>query len=273
MLPMSRLFWVPLNMLQALWLVVWTGILFLPAVFFGLVQPSKKIALAMARVLWAPALLAAGPARLRVEGLENVDFSKPHIFVSNHQSMLDIAVMFQALPVNLRYILKAELKKVPLIGWYSWAMGMVFVDRRDTVRAKASLARAGELIRGGASIIAFPEGTRSRDGGQILPFKKGVFVTALHAGVPVVPVSVEGAQKVLPSDGFRVRPGEVRVKVGKPIPTQGMTLEDREALLRQVRDAVIDLNLEIGGHGGDKTDAIASGRSGPALIREQARAA
>jgi len=106
-------------------------------------------------------------------------------------------------------------------------------------------------------IIAFPEGTRSRDG-RIRPFKKGIFRVALEAGVPIVPVAVEGSGKVLPADGFQPRPGRIRARIGEPIDTRAYSVESRDRLIRDVRDAIIDLHLEIGGAGGDRNDPIAA---------------
>ncbi|MCG5052520.1 MAG: 1-acyl-sn-glycerol-3-phosphate acyltransferase [Myxococcales bacterium] len=233
-----RLGYVALNLVQAAFVAVWTAFCVSAACVALLV--SRRLPLVMARHLWAPPLVRISGARLEVSGHDNVRRDEPQIFVSNHQSMLDIALVFQAIPVNLRFVLKKELAYVPFIGLFAWATGMIFVDRKNRRAAVASLERVGRLVRAGRTIIAFPEGTRSRGQG-ILPFKKGVFVSAVAAQVPVVPVAIEGADRVLPSDGFRVRPSVVRVKIGTPIPTQGLSQPDAEHLMRQAREAVTSL--------------------------------
>lgn len=247
--------WRIVNFLQALFLMSWTALMISTALAAFALTWSSRIPLAMARHAWAPPLLRAAGARLRVTGTEHLDGVKACIFVSNHQSMIDIAVVFAAVPVNLRFVAKKILAYVPFLGWYMWAMGMVFVDRSKRAQAIDSLKKAGALIRAGAHVIAFPEGTRSRDG-RILPFKKGIFMLALEAGVPIVPMAIDGAIKVLPSDGFRVRPGEIRVALGAPIETAGLTADDRDVLIKRVHDAVIDLHRSIGGAGGDKDHAV-----------------
>jgi len=233
----------------AAWCVFWITVALPVAII------SSETALAMARRLWSRPLFWVSGARLQREPLPDVDWSRPHIFVMNHQSNLDIPVAFAALPSNLRFVAKHSLLYVPFLGWYMWITGMIFVNRSHRARAVASLRRAGERIRAGANILAFPEGTRSRDG-KIHPFKKGPFALALEAQVPVVPVAIEGSGAVQPAQGWWVHPGVIRVKVGRPIPTAGRSPDDRDALAREVRDAIIQLHREIGGQGGD---AIAIG--------------
>lgn len=244
---MSILFPI-LNLLQALFLVVWSVLWISIAILATLVTFNRDLALVLARRTWAPALLKGTGAKVRVHPLPVVDWSKPHIFVMNHQSMLDIPCAFAFIPANLRFVAKHTLKYVPFLGWYMWLTKMVFVNRSDRSQALASLASAGEQIRSGASILAYPEGTRSADG-SILPFKKGVFLLAIEAQVPIVPVAIEGSQRVLPPRGFRVRPEDVELKIGEPIPTAGRRQEDRDALVAEVREALCRLHREIGGKG------------------------
>lgn len=244
----ERIRWALINVAQAvflgLWSVVWMTIAILTCIFTG----SAKTSLILARTRWAPGLLWAGSARLDVRGLERVDFSKPHVFVVNHQSMLDIPVLFAALPVNLHFIAKKELFSVPFLGWYMTVSGMVPIDRRNTAEAIQVLKKSGAKIAAGANVIAFSEGTRSRTG-AIAPFKRGAFMLAIQAQVPVVPVAIEGARDVLPSDGFSVRPGVIRVEVGEPISTVGMTEDDRLALTQRAHDEVVRMNVALGGKG------------------------
>lgn len=238
-----------LNVLQMLFLALWSVFWISLAGLAILVTLNGNTALMFARRFWAPIHWRITGSRMLVEPLPDLDWSQPHIFLMNHQSALDIPCAFAALPVNIRFIAKHVLKYVPFLGWYMAATGMIFINRSNHQEALRSLARAGERIRAGSNILAFPEGTRSRDG-RILPFKKGAFMLAIEAQVPIVPVAIEGSQKVLPSGSLRMRRHPIRVKVGAPIPTKGLTPADRDALMQQVRSAIIQMNLELGGPGG-----------------------
>jgi 1-acyl-sn-glycerol-3-phosphate acyltransferase len=255
-----------INVLQALFLLLWSVFwITLSGVVMVLTLDGNK-PLMMARRFWAPMHWRISGSRMFVEALPDIDWSRPHIFLMNHQSALDIPCAFAALPVNIRFIAKHVLKYVPFLGWYMAMTGMIFINRSNSREAVRSLARAGERIRAGANILAFPEGTRSRDG-RILPFKKGAFVLALEAQVPIVPVAIEGSIKVLPSDGIWLRRHPIRVKVGHPIETQGRPRSDRDALLREVRDALIQLHLDIGGAGGHPDAFAEPGHEGPGIRR------
>jgi 1-acyl-sn-glycerol-3-phosphate acyltransferase len=258
-----------LNILQALFLAFWSVLWISLALLVTLVTGNGERALAMARRFWAPALIWAARVKLEVEPFPQLDWEKPHIFVLNHESMLDIACAFAALPVNLRFVAKHSLAKVPFLGWYMRMTGMIFVNRSDRSQAVASLKRAGERIRAGANILAFPEGTRSKDG-RILPFKKGPFVVAVEAGVPIIPVAISGSGRALPSGGFNLVGGVVRMKVGQPISTADRGREGRDGLLIEVREAILGLHREIGGLGSDLEAIAEVGKEGSAAPIRQA---
>lgn len=205
-------------MVQLAWTMAWTvACITVALVVFALSGGRRRVPLRMASWLWARGLLAfAGP--LDVEGTGRVDWSKPYVLVANHQSVIDIAVLFRAVPVPLHFLLKQEMSKVPFVGWYARACGMLFIER-DNPRAGPRLRReAAALLRAGHTLCLFPEGTRSRSG-AVAPFKGGAFQAAIDAGVEVLPVAIEGAGAVLPADGFRARPGVIRVRFGTPLST------------------------------------------------------
>lgn len=233
------------------WSVVWMTL----AIVVSLVTMNSEIALAMARRIWSPGILRMARARVLLESLPEIDWTQPHIYVMNHQSTMDIPVAFAVLPANLRFVAKHTLRQVPFLGWYMRMTGMIFINRSSRERAVDSMRRAGALIRAGASILAFPEGTRSRDG-KIHALKKGVFVLALEAQVPIVPVAIEGSGEILSAGGWSFRPGTIRVKAGQPIPTAGRGADQRDALIREGFQAMVQLHTEIGGRGG-AGDAIA----------------
>jgi 1-acyl-sn-glycerol-3-phosphate acyltransferase len=241
---MSRLAWALFNALQLLFTLLWTAGWICLALLVRVFTGGRHWPLRMASRCWAPGLLRGAGARLEVHGRERIDWSRPHVFVANHQSMIDICALFRALPVPVRFVLKQELARVPFVGWYARAMGMVFIERASARSSARRLHGAVDIVRGGASVCAFPEGTRSRDG-RVAPFKGGAFQLAIEAGVSVVPVAIGGSGAVLPSAGFRVRPGAIVLRLGDPMPTHGLTLHDRNALAQQARAAVVAL-LEEG---------------------------
>ena len=236
---LSTLLWLPVNLAQvvftALWSAFWISIALAVSALRG-----PRPALALARRAWAPGLLAAAGARLVVTGAEQVDFGRAHFFVANHQSWLDVPALFRALPVPLHFLAKRELARVPFLGGYIRAMGMVFVEREALRAARQSVGAAGVLLVSGRSVLSFPEGTRSR-AGALGPFKSGGFGAALEAGVSVVPVAVVGTGRVLPRDGFRVRPGRIEVRIGAPIEVAPFAPHDRAGLARSAEAAVARL--------------------------------
>lgn len=237
---MRNLLWGLANFLQLVVLVVWTAGLIVVAFLIYLFTGSRRRSLAVAKRIWAPSVLGLLGARLEVQGLDRFDFSQAHLVVANHESLVDIPVLFAALPTRLRFLTKEELKKIPLLGWYATAMGMVYIDRHDAERAARSIDRVAELLDESESLVAFPEGTRSRTG-EVQPFKTGAFVAAIKAGVPVIPVAISGAARVLPPDGLRFRPGEIRVSIGNPISTKSSGLEERRRLADEVRREIVEL--------------------------------
>ena len=247
--------------------ITWTTVLFPVTILVSLFTLNISNSLFVVRRIWSPVLLWAGGAQYTVRGLEKADFTKPAIYVCNHQSTLDIPALFAALPVNLRFVAKEQLKYVPVLGWYMSMAKFVFVDRSNHKKAVRSLELAAQRIRGGISIGMFAEGTRSDDR-SVMPFKKGPFAVAMKAGVPVVPVVIEGSGNLMPKNSWNITPGPVTVMLGEPIDPKQFG-DDREALMKAVRDRIIDLSLELGGKGGNKNTVVAmKGREG--VPRDQA---
>ena len=235
---LRRVAWLAFNALQLAFTLAWTAGWICLALLVRLVR-DERLPLRMASRLWAPGLLHGAGARLQVEGLGNVDWSQPLVLVANHQSIIDVCALFRAVPTPLRFVLKQEMTRVPFVGWYARRMGMVFIERGSARSSARRLHAAVDLLRGGASVCAFPEGTRSR--GRVGPFKGGAFQLAIEAGVRVVPVAIEGSGGVLPAAGFRVRPGRIVVRLGEPLATQGLVPHERNVLAGQAREAVIAL--------------------------------
>jgi 1-acyl-sn-glycerol-3-phosphate acyltransferase len=204
------------------------------AVILHRVLPWKNVAWAFAR-LSARNLARLCGVRVHVHGLEHLQGPGPYIFAPNHQSNFDIAALLGYLPGQNRFIAKKELFAEPVLGTVLRTMGMIPVDRDNPLEAIDLLNKAAA---GGSSLIIFPEGTRSRDG-QLLPFKKGPFIAAIHLKLPIVPVVCSGTSAVMPKGGYlSIVPGDVDVFIEPPIATDGLGYDDRTALRDRVRTVI-----------------------------------
>lgn len=172
---------------------------------------------------------------LVVTGLDQLDLSKPYLFMSNHQSLYDIPILFAALKGRLRMVAKKELFSVPIWGPALQVSEFISIDRKDRYKAVQSLKEAARIMQSGINVWMAPEGTRSRDG-KLLPFKKGGFMLALETGAQIVPVAIRGAGAVIPPKSFRLSLGHrVEVEFGQPIDASAYGVANRDALMRDVR--------------------------------------
>ena len=187
--------------------------------------------------------------RYRVIGRENLP-REAAVFCANHESNVDPPALFLALHPRLHVLYKAELHKFPVMGNVFDVGGFVPIDRGDRTKWMASINRGAESLKAGNSFLIFPEGTRSRSG-ELLPFKKGGFLMAVQAQVPIVPVAIHGGRMSMQKGSPIVRPVTLTVRIGTPIPTAGLAASDRDALIRRVRDDVQRL-LDMNRHGDAK---------------------
>lgn len=230
---------------------VWTTVIFPCTVAAMVLTLNRSASIWVVRKWWAPVLLWAGGAKLHVKGTEHLRPNQPYIFVSNHQSTIDIPVLFMALPINCRFVAKKVLRYVPFLGWYMWLSRFVFIDRSNRRSAMRSLEVAAKEIQSGVSIIVFPEGTRSEDR-RVLPFKTGSFILAERAQVPVIPVAIEGSGQLMPKNSWNITPGTIQVLLGAPVFPAAFE-GDRAAFMAAVRQRIIEQNKALGGLGAAAT--------------------
>ncbi|HEY8122828.1 MAG TPA: lysophospholipid acyltransferase family protein [Myxococcota bacterium] len=216
--------------LIALYTVLWGALATIVAPFSGeaIVWVARN---------WIGWILATCGIRVQASGLEHVAATRTAVYMSNHQSVLDIGAIVKSLPVSWRFVAKKELTYIPFFGWALALSDQIVIDRGNRRRSVESLRRAAERIRGGINVIIFPEGTRSPDG-TLQELKSGGFHLALDAQVPVIPVTVSGSRQLTPKRSLQVRSGTIKIVYGEPIPTAGLGARDREALKQRVAEAI-----------------------------------
>lgn len=235
--------WWPINVVQGIFILTWTAFCgLLGCVLRLLGVPSSAIILLLSRVVWGPLVCAVSGVSVRLHGAEYIRKAQPAIYVANHTSLYDIVALARVFPVALFFVAKIELKKVPFLGQYMMLIGHIFVDRKNKERSLASMQEAATKILQGKNVISFPEGTRSKTG-ELLLFKRGAFMIAKEGRVPIVPVAIRGAYKVLPSGRFSLRPGRISVQVGKaiePSEFEGKTVEETAAMAHERVAALLE---------------------------------
>lgn len=180
---------------------------------------------------------------LDVQGTEKIP-AGPVVYASNHSSMFDIWALSAALPGSTRFVAKQELARIPFFGNAMVKAGHVTIDRFNRGKAFEAYDRAAKTIQSGISTIVFPEGTRSRTG-ELLPFKNAPFGLAIAAQVPLVPVYVHNTFEILPKGAWRLRRKPIVIRIGEPIATVGLTLDDRDQLRERTRAAIEALRARV----------------------------
>lgn len=182
------------------------------------------------------------PMVVSVSGMETINKNTSYIIVPNHQSYYDIFVMYGWLGKYIRWVMKQELRKVPVFGFCCDKMGHIYIDRSSTQAAIDSLNNAKKTLSDGSSIIMFPEGTRSATG-ELAPFKKGAFRMAFDLGLPLLPVTIMGTKDVLPTQSLNLFPGKVKMIVHQPVDISNYSIDTIEQLMSDVR-AIIEEPLK-----------------------------
>lgn len=225
------------TMLTMISLVLGTIVFAGLAVIIGLIHPTRRGWAFVSRG-WARTLLVPAGVRLQIDGHEHVSDNIPRLFVGNHQSALDIPILFQALGGDVRFMAKESLFRIPLFGWALSVNRFISIDRTDPRSAAKQLKKAMErLRRDPVSLALFPEGTRSTDG-RLLPFRRGAIKICRRSGMAVVPFAIDGAFKVLNRTGYRVTPGTVRIVFAQPITAEEVASMTPSELHDRIRGAV-----------------------------------
>ena len=226
-----------------LWTFLFTAVMAGLAVILSFLSRNENTVHKIGR-FWAKYLLAVANIRVTVKGFSNLNLHAPYIYMANHTSNFDIPVLQACLPVSFRWLAKAELFKIPIFGYAMKRAGYISIDRSNKESAIQSLKQAATIIKNGASVIIFPEGTRSRNQ-NVQPFKKGGFVLAVDSGVPIVPVVLHGAWKIMPKNQIVIEPGHVFVEIKKPIESSDYNIETKDFLMEKVRNVILE-SLENG---------------------------
>ncbi|MCG8313924.1 MAG: 1-acyl-sn-glycerol-3-phosphate acyltransferase [Pseudomonadales bacterium] len=230
-------------------MVISTNIAALILIFYCLLGGKKLTK--VVPVLWARFNTKVTPASVTVIGRENIDFNQSYVIVANHQSQFDIFAIYGWLGIDLRWVMKQELRNIPVFGYACEVMGQIIIDRSNPKQAMKTIEQAKDKVKDGTSIMFFPEGTRSLDG-QLLPFKAGAFKFATELGLPILPVTIRGSHAILPPKTIRLQPGEIDIIVHPPIEVNSLSanhaLEPRAQrdfekkeiarLIRTSRDAI-----------------------------------
>lgn len=191
-------------------------------------------------VPWAKVILWVCGVKTQVRGKENLDPGVPRIYLSNHQSYFDIFALLACLPVQFKFVMKAELMRIPLLGPAMRRAGYIGIERDDPRKAIQGMNEAARKARDGASILVFPEGTRSVDG-QLQPFKPGGFHLALKSGCDIVPVAISGTRFIVPKGSLRIERGFVQIHIGRPLPVGGYSKREMPRLMEKARETLLTL--------------------------------
>ena len=208
---------------------------------------------------WARALVRGSGVRTTVHGVQHIERSAACVYVANHVSWYDVFTLASVLP-RWSFVAKAELRKIPIFGRGAEAVGTIFVERQNKRAALQMYEKAVIRIREGASVVVYAEGTRG-DSYALRPFKKGPFVLAIQAGVPIIPVIIHGTREVMRRGQWLVHSGEVNLHFLDPISTDGLTFADRERLVAQVWTSMADAFASLYGVESNRRNVIGTEES------------
>jgi 1-acyl-sn-glycerol-3-phosphate acyltransferase len=228
----SYLIFVPL-------VFIYTGVFGAVSLVTGIFDRSGRAQHQLAR-LWSKLILWTIGAPVQTTGLEKIDTSKPHLYIFNHLSAVDIPLIYSQLPFPFRIMAKKELFRYPFLGWHLRLSGQIPIESESALASMRSMKLAVQSLRSGMPLVVFPEGGRSNDG-HIMPFQRGAFYAALKAQVEIIPGALAGTFEMLPMDTYHVHPRGLKMIVGEPILTAGMTARNMDALADRAQRAIEEL--------------------------------
>ena len=185
---------------------------------------------------WSRMNLLFSGVSVKMHGLENIEKGQPYVVMLNHQSHVDVWALIGYLPLQLRWVMKQELRDIPFFGIGCERMGHVYIDRKNPEKSHEELKSLHEKFASGTSVVFFPEGSRNE--GELLPFKKGGFVIALQGKVPILPIAINGSRSVLPRGSKKVIPGRIDVYIHTPVSVDSYSYESKEQLMETVRNSI-----------------------------------
>ncbi|GJL80322.1 MAG: 1-acyl-sn-glycerol-3-phosphate acyltransferase [Nitrospinaceae bacterium] len=227
-------FWIIITLLSL--------ILGIGALVAACVDPSGNLSHRISS-LWARWLCQLNGIRVEIIGLENILQDRAQIFVANHQSFFDIFALSGYVPVQIRWVAKASLFKIPFVGWSMKAAGYISVDRSNRKKAYQSFLATIEKVKQGYSVVIFPEGTRSEDG-TIGPFKKGSHLLAIRSKAPMVPLTLIGTGNIIRKNSPVIKPGPIKIVVSPPVYTDFPDTKEGESLLQDIRETILKTYAE-----------------------------
>jgi 1-acyl-sn-glycerol-3-phosphate acyltransferase len=211
--------------------------------FFGILAVvvstlvNQRIGSYFGGVIWSRINTFLTPVLVKVSGRQNMDKKRSYVVISNHQSLYDIFVIYGWLGIDIKWIMKKELAKMPGVGFGSRKVGHIFLDRANSRVALESLNEAKKKLVDGTSVVIFPEGTRSENG-QLGVFKKGAFKLAFDLGLPILPITIIGTKDVLPTGTLNIRPGKVRMIIHEPIEIHDHKEESIKELIDKAKSII-----------------------------------
>jgi len=222
-------------------LVLSISVCSIPIIIVGVFDKEKYYTGKLIKI-WSRWVIWSTGIQYKINGLDNLEMDRQYIFMSNHESALDIVLGVAAIPFNIVFLAKKELFRVPVFGWAMKSSGMIEIDRQNPEIARESVSKAVDtLVHSSFSTLIYPEGTRS-NGKELLPFKKGGFILAIRTQLPVVPITIIGAGDVLPKGGLAIKKSQIKIIIDAPIETREMELKNKNILLRDCRN-IIHQNL------------------------------
>lgn len=198
----------------------------------------------LARYIWSPFICGVAGVKVVGSGLENVEVDSSAIYVANHSSLFDIVAVCRVSPVSMFYISKKELKKVPLMGQFMWAVGMIFIDRKNKDKAMESMRMAASKINSGKNVISYPEGTRSKDG-QVQLFKRGSFLIAKAGKIDIAPIAIKGANEILASGSSQLNAGVIKVHFMPRVRSESFKDKSEEQIASECRGIIVEKIKEL----------------------------